>query len=76
MPEEKFLDLAGTPCPMNFVHIKVTLSQLPPGEVIRARLEGDAVGEDLKRTLIEQGYHVICLEQEGSHAIISVKKFS
>ena len=74
MPEEKFLDLAGISCPMNFVHIKVALSQLPPGEVIRAKLEGGAVGEDLKRTLIEQGYHVLGLGQEGSHEIISVKK--
>jgi TusA-related sulfurtransferase len=74
MPEEKFLDLAGTPCPMNFVHIKVALSQLPPGEVIRARLDSGEAATDLKRTLIEQGYHVLGLGQEGSHEIISVKK--
>lgn len=74
MPEEKFLDLAGTACPMNFVRIKISLSKLPPGAVIRVRLDGGAVADDVKRTLVEQNYEVLSLEQEGEFAIIFVKK--
>ena len=65
MPEDKFLDLAGISCPMNFVHIKVALSGLLPGEVIQARLDSGEAAADLKRTLVDQGYHVPGLEQEG-----------
>ena len=74
MPEEKSLDLAGTACPMNFVRIKIALSQLPPGAVIRVRLDSGAVADDVKRTLVEQNYEVLSLEQEGEFAIILVKK--
>ena len=74
MPEEKFLDLAGVSCPMNFVRIKIALSRLQPGEVIRARLDSGEDAAELKRTLVEQGYHVLGLEQEGSQEIISVEK--
>ncbi len=74
MPGEKFLDLAGTACPMNFVRIKIAMSKLPPGAVIRVRLDGGAVADDVKRTLVEQNYEVLSLEQEGEFAIIFVKK--
>lgn len=74
MPEEKSLDLAGTACPMNFVRIKIALSQLPPGAVIRVRLDGGAVADNVKRTLVEQNYEVLSLEQEEEFAIMFVKK--
>jgi len=74
MSEEKFLNLTGTSCPMNFVRIKIALSLLQPGEVIRAKLDSAAVAHEVKRTLAEQGYQVLCLEQDGNTAAISVKK--
>ena len=74
MPEGKFLDLAGISCPMNFVRIKIALSQLPPGEKIRARLDSGAAAADLKHTLAEQGCHVLGLEQEGAYKILSIIK--
>ena len=74
MQEEKSLDLAGIACPMNFVRIKIALSQLPPGAVIRVRLDGGAVADNVKRTLVEQNYEVLSMEQEGEFAIIFVKK--
>lgn len=74
MLEEKYLDLAGTSCPMNFVRIKIALSLLPPGSVIRVWLDGGALADDLKRTLVEQNYEVLPLKQNGNFTIILVKK--
>ena len=74
MPEEKYLDLAGVCCPMNFVRIKIALSRMPGKDTIRVRLDSGAVAEDVKRTLIEQGYRVLSLEPDGDFAIMNVRK--
>ena len=74
MPEEKYLDLAGVCCPMNFVRIKIALSEMPCGDAVRVRLDSGAVAGDVKRTLIEQGYRVLSLETDGEFAIMNVRK--
>jgi len=74
MTEEKFLDLVGTSCPMNFVRIKLCLSKLLPGAVIRVRVDGGAVALDLKRSLEDQGYEVLSFEQEANSTVMLVRK--
>jgi len=74
MPEEKYLDLAGVCCPMNFVRIKIVLSEMPCGDAVRVRLDSGAVAEDVKRALLDQGYRVLSLEPDGEFAIMNVRK--
>ena len=66
MPEEpsRQLDLRGTPCPMNFVRIKLELDKLPTGAELDVAADGGDTGRDILRSLDRQDYRVTGLWEE------------
>ncbi|MBW7997036.1 MAG: sulfurtransferase TusA family protein [Candidatus Glassbacteria bacterium] len=57
-PAGQTLDLRGTPCPMNFVRIKLELDRLGAGKDLAVTADGGDTGRDILRSLREQGFVV------------------
>jgi len=72
--DSRVLDLVGTACPMNFVRIKMALEELEPETPLEVRLDGPPVVQDVKRTLLDQGYEVLSMQEEGKTARLVVAK--
>jgi TusA-related sulfurtransferase len=54
--EKVFLDLRGTPCPINFVRTKLKLAQLSAGEILEVWLDGGEPIEQVPHSLAMEGY--------------------
>ncbi len=52
------LDLRGTPCPLNFVRIKLELDRLGEGNGLAVTADGGDTGRDIMRSLRAQGFTV------------------
>jgi len=53
------IDLRGTPCPMNWVKLKLTLEEMEGGQVIEVVLDdGDAI-RNVPRSAIAEGHRVL-----------------
>ena len=58
------IDLRGTPCPMNFVRIKLELDKLPPGAMLQVTADGGDTGRDILRSLEQQGFPVVNIRKD------------
>jgi len=56
------LDLAGVPCPLNWVRTRLALEALASGEELRVRLDPGEPHESVARSAEEEGHAV---EREG-----------
>lgn len=63
-PSASVLDLRGTPCPINFVRIKLKLAQMKPGEKLEAWLDPGEPIEQVPDSLRMEGY---CIEAIANH---------
>jgi len=56
---DRQLDLRGTPCPLNWVKLKLELEQLEPGRVVEVLLDdGDAI-RNVPRSAKAEGYRIL-----------------
>ncbi len=55
---EHSLDLRGTPCPLNFVRIKLELDKLGRGTLLTVIADSGDTGRDIVRSLRAQGFSV------------------
>ena len=55
-PSTTVLDLRGTPCPINFVRIKLKLAQMSPGETLEVWLDLGEPIEQVPDSLRMEGY--------------------
>ena len=60
------LDLRGVECPMNFVHAKIALEQLPVGSLLEVILDRGEPVENVPASFRDQDQEVISIEPEGS----------
>jgi len=56
------LDITTEVCPMTFVHTRLALDRMEPGQVLRVRLRGEEPLRNVPRTAREQGHEVLSLE--------------
>ena len=72
---ERNLDITGETCPMTFVRTRLQLDRMAAGEVLRVRFRGAEPRTNLGRSLAEQGYAVLDLEElpDGS-GMLRVRK--
>ena len=56
---DALLDIQRHICPMTFVHTRLALDRLGPGQTLRVRLRGDEPRRNVPRTLLEQGHAVL-----------------
>ena len=71
---ERFKDLRGVGCPMNFVKVKIELSTMKSGEKIAVLLDDGAPVENVPGSVRNEGHEVVTLEQQGSHWMLVIKK--
>ena len=52
------LDLAGVPCPLNWVRARLALEEMEPGEELVVRLDPGEPRESVPRSVEEDGHRV------------------
>lgn len=60
---ERVLDITGETCPMTFVRTRLQLDKMSPGDVLRVHFRGEEPKRNLARSLAEQGYSVLEVEE-------------
>ena len=53
------LDITREICPMTYVHVRLALDRLAPGEVLRVRLQGAEPARQVPATAAAQGHLVL-----------------
>jgi len=66
------LDLRGTLCPLNFVHTKLKLEEMEPGQVLEVILDDGEPIMNVPRSVKEEGHQVIWVEEmsDGSYRVL------
>ena len=55
---DEFLDLRGTPCPINFVRTKLRLEQMSPDSILEVWLDAGEPIEQVPNSLKIEGYNL------------------
>lgn len=71
---ERFKDLRGVGCPMNFVKVKIELAGMKSGERIAVLLDDGAPIENVPGSVKNEGHQVVKMEQQGAHWMIVIEK--
>jgi TusA-related sulfurtransferase len=58
LPAERFLDLAGVPCPLNWVKARLALEEMTPGEELVVRLDAGEPRRSVPASAAEEGHAV------------------
>jgi len=69
-----FRDYRGVVCPMNFVKVKVDLSKMSKGQMLKVLLDDGQPIQDVPRSVIEQGHDVLEQEKQGDHWSLTIRK--
>ena len=71
--EKVFLDLRGTPCPINFVRTKLKLAQLSAGEILEVWLDAGEPIEQVPHSLAMEGYTEQDIVEEGTFFKMTIR---
>ena len=71
--EKVFLDLSGTPCPINFVLTKLKLAQLSAGEILEVWLDAGEPIEQVPHSLAMEGYTEQDIVEEGTFFKMTIR---
>lgn len=71
---ERFKDLRGVGCPMNFVKVKIEMASMKSGEKIAVFLDDGAPVENVPSSVRNEGHTIVVLEQQGSHWMLVIQK--
>lgn len=61
------LDLRGVLCPTNFVHIKLRLEDMEPGEMLDVLIDDGEPMRNVPKSLKQEGHRIISVQPEGEH---------
>ena len=61
-----FLDITKEVCPFTFVHTKLLIDRLKPGEIAEIRLNAGEPLDNVPRSVNEQGHWVIAIRPEDA----------
>jgi len=65
-----FLDITAQVCPLTFVHTRLRLERMAPGDILEIRLAGSEPLQNIPRSLADEGHRILSLEPErGSPGI-------
>ena len=59
------LDITMQVCPLTFVHTRLRLERMEPGEILEIRLAGSEPLQNIPRALCDEGHEVLSLEPEA-----------
>lgn len=71
---DQYLDLKGTPCPLNFVKAKLKLEAMGPGEVLEVCLDDGEPITNVTASVKEEGHQILGVENLGAYWRLIIKK--
>ena len=71
---DKFIDLRGTKCPINFVKTKIALSAMKSGQTLELWLDDGEPAENVPRSAKLEGNKVLNQEKIGEHWTVLLQK--
>jgi sulfite reductase (ferredoxin) len=71
---DKFVDLRGTKCPINFVKTKIALAAMKSGETLELWLDDGEPAENVPRSAKLEGHKVLTQEKVGEYWTIRLLK--
>ena len=71
---DAFLDLRGTPCPINFVRTKLRLEQMPSNSLLEVWLDPGEPIEQVPDSLTMEGYQLEMVENRQDFFALLVRK--
>jgi TusA-related sulfurtransferase len=71
--ERIFLDLRGTPCPINFVRTKLKLAQMSAGETLEVWLDAGEPIEQVPHSLAMEGYTEQAILEEDTFFKMTIR---
>jgi sulfite reductase (ferredoxin) len=71
---ERFKDLRGVGCPMNFVKLKIELVSMASGEKIAVLLDDGEPVANVPGSVKNEGHTILKLEQQGTHWMLLIRK--
>lgn len=74
MNDDLYRDYRGTICPMNFVKVKVDLSKMSKGQILRVLLDDGEPIKNVPRSIKLQGDEIVRIENRGDHWLMVVRK--
>lgn len=72
--EDNFLDLRGTPCPINFVRTKLRLEQMPHDTVLEVWLDSGEPIEQVPNSLKIEGYNLQSIQDCNGYFSLLVSR--
>jgi len=70
----KILDLKGTPCPINYVKVKLVLEKLNQGDTLEVLLDEGEPMDNVPKSLENDGHQVLKIEKQDGFYRVVVKK--
>ncbi|XCN71356.1 MAG: sulfurtransferase TusA family protein [Candidatus Electrothrix aestuarii] len=70
----KFKDLSGVQCPLNFAQVKVQLFAMSPGEVLEVILDDGTPIENVPESVKSEGHTILCQEKTGEQWSVLIQK--
>ncbi|CAK8717506.1 Sulfite reductase subunit beta (Hemoprotein) [Candidatus Electrothrix laxa] len=71
---DRFKDLSGVKCPVNFAQIKVQLFAMSSGETLEIILDDGAPIENVPESITSEGHSVLCQEKNGEQWTVLIQK--
>jgi len=71
---DAFLDLRGTPCPINFVRTKLRLEQMPPDSLLEVWLDPGEPIEQVPDSLTMAGYQLESIDNRQEFFALLVRR--
>ena len=71
---DRFKDLSGVECPLNFAQIKVQLFAMNSGETLEVVLDDGAPIENVPESVKSEGHSILCRERNGEQWTVLIRK--
>ncbi len=72
--EVTHMDLRGTPCPINYVKVKLKLEQMPKESLLEVLLDEGEPVENVPRSLQNDGQEILSVERDGPSYRVRIRK--
>ncbi|NJN61809.1 MAG: sulfurtransferase TusA family protein [Coleofasciculaceae cyanobacterium RL_1_1] len=70
---DNYMDLRGTPCPLNFVRAKLRLQQMRSGEFLELWIDSGEPVEQVPDSLTMAGYAIEALFEQADYFVLRVR---
>jgi TusA-related sulfurtransferase len=71
---DEWIDLRGTPCPLNFVRTKLKLEKMKPGSLLEVWLDPGEPIEQVPDSLRMDGYGVESIDDRADYFALQVRR--